>query len=175
MKLRIVLLAAAAAVSLSACKSKESSDNPDVAASYRGVDHNQYEADIVTAKKREKHADQGASIQPKTLQAIEYTISNVYEKDFERCLEREMDTFKTRFLRSVFTVEFTIDTSGQASQAKILSIQTRKQDAKGSDLGEVASDGMVSCVQDSIAEWVFEPPPEVVYKHTYRGQVGEAF
>jgi hypothetical protein len=78
-------------------------------------------------------------------------------------------------MRSVFLVEFTIATSGKASKARVLEIETRKQDARGSDLGQVSSDGMKGCIQDSITEWEFDPPPEVDYVHTHKGQVGEAF
>jgi hypothetical protein len=158
---------------VSGCRGRGESDNPDVAAEYR--DSNPYEDDIVTAAKRRDYDDQGASIAPKTLLNIEDTITSVYEKDFERCLESEMDTVGTRFMRSAFVVEFTIDTSGKASKAKVLEIMTRKQDPKGSDLGEVDSGGMKSCIQSSISDWEFDPPPEVDYVHTYRGRVGEAF
>jgi hypothetical protein len=165
-------VAAIGLLALGACRGPQT-DNPDVAADYRG--DNQYEDDIVTAKKRQDYADQGASIKPKTLANIEDTITNVYEKDFERCLEEQMDEAQTRFMRSAFVVEFHIATSGKASQAKVLDIETRKQDAKGSDLGEYDSSGMKKCIQDSIADWEFNPPPEVEYVHTYNGRVGEAF
>jgi hypothetical protein len=170
-----LLIVSFAALTLGGCRNRAQLDNPDVAAGYRGEDKNQYETDIVTGRKRQNYASQGTSIAPRTLANIEDTITNVYEKDFERCLEREMGELDTRFLRAVFTVEFTIDTTGQAAKAKILKIQTRKQNAKGSDLGEVPSGGMETCISASIDEWVFEPPPEAVYVHTYNGQVGEAF
>lgn len=173
MKLRIPTAACLALLALSACRNKGHSDNPDVAAGYRG--NNQYEGEIVTAEKRQDYGDQGQSISPKTLQNIEDTISNVYEKDFARCLEEQMDELGTRFVRSVFTAEFTIDTSGAASKAKVLEIETRTQKPNGADIGQVSSEGMKACIQSSIAEWQFDPPPEAVYIHTYRGQVGEAF
>ncbi len=43
------------------------------------------------------------------------------------------------------------------------------------DIGEVDPAPMKDCVQTTIAEWEFEPAPEALYSHTYRGQVGEAF
>lgn len=173
--LKTLAVGLAASTLLVACKSKEGSDNPDVAAGYRGEDHNQYESDIVTAEKRHEYADQGKGIKPKTLANIEDTITNVYEKDFERCLETVMDEEETRFVRSGFIVEFTIGTDGIASKARVLEIITRKQDAKGTDIGDVTSSTMKDCISESIKEWEFEPAPEVNYVHTYRGSVGEAF
>ena len=170
MKIRLTLIAVALVAT--ACK-RQDTDNPDVAAGYR--DNNKYQADIVTAEKRKEYDDQGKGIKPETLASIQETIDNVYEKDFERCLEEEMDEAGTRFMRSAFLVEFTIATSGRASKARVLEIMTRKQDARGSDLGEVSSDGMKACIQESITEWEFDPPPEVDYVHTHKGQVGEAF
>lgn len=169
-----VLLALLVAVPvLPSCKPKQDLDNPDVAAGYR--DDNKYGDDIVTARRRNDYEDQGTAIDPKTLAAIEDTIKTVYLRDLERCLEDQMEEEETRFMRSVFTVQFDIDTDGQAGDAKILDIWLKKQSAKGNDVGEVDAGGMKDCIQGTIAEWEFDPAPEAPYSHTYRGQVGEAF
>lgn len=165
-----VLLAVPA---LPGCKKNRDADNPDVAASYKG--NNKYEDDIVTARRRNEYDDQGKAINPKTLASIEDTITTVYLRDLERCLEDEMEEEGTRFMRSVFAVEFDIDTEGQASGARVLQIALKKQDAKGGDVGEVDPARLKGCIETSIAEWTFDPAPEAPYKHTYRGQVGEAF
>ncbi|MCA9655995.1 MAG: hypothetical protein KC501_39185 [Myxococcales bacterium] len=166
-------LALLVAVPLPACNRKNDTDNPDVAASYRG--NNKYEGDVVTARSRRDYEDQGVAISPKTLAAIDDTIKTVYLRDLERCLEDQMEEEGTRFMRSVFTVQFDIDTEGQASGAKILDIWVKKQDAKGGDIGEVDATPMKECIQGVIAEWSFDPAPERLYSHTYVGQVGEAF
>jgi hypothetical protein len=171
---KILLVAAGAALALTACKRQET-DNPDVAAGYRGDDQNHYEGDIVTARKRNEYEDQGKGINPATLNAIEDSIRTVYLRDLERCLEDEMATHDTRFLRSVFTVEFHIDTDGRASDAKILKIWVGKQNAKGANVEDLDATQMTTCIGDMIGEWEFEPAPEVEYVHTYQGQVGEAF
>jgi hypothetical protein len=158
---------------LPACKKNRDADNPDVAAGYKG--NNKYEGDIVTARRRNDYDDQGKAIDPKTLSAIEDTIATVYLRDLERCLEDEMEEEGTRFMRSVFAVEFDIDTEGQASGAKVLQIALKKQNAKGGDVGEVDPGRLKGCIEGIIAEWTFDPAPEAPYKHTYRGQVGEAF
>jgi hypothetical protein len=158
---------------LPACKHKGDADNADVAAGYR--DDNKYQGDIVTARRRNDYEIQGTAIDPKTLAAIEDTITTVYLRDLERCLEDEMDEEGTRFIRSVFTVEFRIDTEGQASGAKILDIWEKKQNAKGGDIADMDPARLKGCVQTMIGEWVFDPAPEAPYIHTYRGQVGEAF
>lgn len=158
---------------LPACRHQADADNVDVAAGYR--DNNKYQDDIVTARRRKDYEDQGTAIDPKTLAAIDDTIKTVYLRDLERCLEDQMAEEGTRFMRSVFTVQFDIDTGGQASGAKILDIWVKKQDAKGGDIGEVDPAPMKDCVQTTIAEWEFDPAPEALYSHTYRGQVGEAF
>lgn len=163
---------AAALVALPGCKPKET-DNPDVAAEYRG--NNAYEEDIVDARKRHDYESQGKGIKPSTLNAIEDTILTVYLRDLERCLEDEMGEHETRFLRSMFTVEFHIDTDGQAGSAKVLDIWLKKQNAKGANTEELDAATMQNCIVTNIAEWEFDPAPEVEYIHTYQGQVGEAF
>jgi len=160
---------------LTACKKQADTDNPDVAAAYRGSDNNDYEGDIITADRRQDYDDQGKGISPEVLQNIDDTILTVYLKDIERCLEDEMDVAETRFMRAVFLVEFHVDTAGKTSQGKVLEIQARKQNAKGADQGEHDPANMKSCIETSVTEWEFDPPPEVEFVHTYRGQVGEAF
>lgn len=169
-----ILLATLVALPLTpACKNKNQTDNPDVAAGYR--DNNKYQGDVVTARDRKDYEDQGVAIDPKTLAAIDDTIKEVYLRDLERCLEDQMEEEGTRFMRSVFTVQFDIDTDGEAGEAKILDIWVRKQDAKGADAGEVDAAPMKECIEGVIAEWSFDPAPERLYSHTYQGQVGEAF
>jgi hypothetical protein len=158
---------------LPACKKNRDADNPDVAAGYKG--NNKYEGDIVTARHRNDYEDQGKAIDPRTLASIEDTITTVYLRDLERCLEDEMEAEGTRFMRSVFSVQFDIDTEGQASKAKVLDIWLKKQNAKGGNVGDVDPKRLKSCVETTIAEWTFDPAPEAPYKHTYKGQVGEAF
>jgi hypothetical protein len=160
---------------LSGCKKQADTDNPDVAAGYRGADNNDYETDIVTADRSKDYDDQGKGISPEVLQNIDDTILTVYLTDIERCLEDEMSDAETRFMRSAFLVEFTINTKGQTSQGKVLQIETRKQTAKGADAGEIDSANMKSCIETSVTEWEFDPPPEIDFVHTYRGRVGEAF
>lgn len=169
----ICLAVLVALPALPACKKQRDSDNPDVAAGYR--DDNKYNDDIVTARDRRDYDDQGVAIDPKTLAAIEDAITQVYLRDLERCLEDQMEEQETRFVRSVFTVQFDIDTEGQAGGAKILDIWVKKQDAKGTDKADIDPAGMQECIETVIAEWVFEPAPERLYSHTYQGQVGEAF
>jgi hypothetical protein len=172
-KLALCLAVLVALPALPACKRNRDADNPDVAAGYKG--NNKYEGDIVTARRRNDYDDQGKAIDPKTLSAIEDTIATVYLRDLERCLEDEMEEEGTRFMRSVFAVEFDIDTEGQASGAKVLQIALKKQNAKGGNVGEVDPGRLKTCIETIIAEWTFDPAPEAPYKHTYRGQVGEAF
>ena len=174
MKRSAICLAVLVAMpAIGACKQQKKSDNPDVAAEYRG--NNKYEDDIVTARNRQDYEDQGVAIDPKTLAAIDDSIKTVYLRDLERCLEDEMEEQGTRFMRSVFTVQFDIDTDGSAGGAKVLDIWLKKQDAKGGDVGEVDPANFQSCLETVIAEWEFDPPPERLYSHTYQGQVGEAF
>lgn len=160
---------------LSGCKKGPDSDNPDVAAGYRGADNNDYEEDIITADRSKDYDDQGKGISPEILQNIDDTILTVYLTDIERCLEDEMSEAETRFMRSAFLVEFTINTAGKTSQGKVLQIETREQSAKGEDKGEHDSAAMKSCIETSVTEWEFDPPPEIDFVHTYRGTVGEAF
>lgn len=168
----LALLMSVTALGAVGCK-KQDTDSPDVAGKFR--DQNKYKGDIVTGTYADKHDDQGKGIQPNTLRSIEDTINNSYEKDFSRCLEDEMAVADTRFMRSAFSVEFKIDTSGKSSNAKILRIWLKKQNAKGTDIGEVLADNLSKCIVDAIGEWVFDPAPEVDHIHTYQGQIGEAF
>ena len=75
-----------------ACRGKMQTDNPDVAAAYQ---NNSYDEDIVTGRDRKDYEDQGESISPETLAAIEATIETVYRRELERRLESEMAVFES--------------------------------------------------------------------------------
>jgi hypothetical protein len=167
----IPILLAGALVPL-ACRGKLDTDNPDVASGYRNTN---YQEDIVTGEKRKDYEDQGKGISPAALSAITDLIESAYKRDFERCLEGEMAKLNTRFLRSVFTVEFTIQTTGKVKDVKVLEVKASRQDAKGKDLGPIETDGMKQCIVEMVAQWEFTPAPEIDYRHTYAGQAGEAF
>jgi hypothetical protein len=147
-------------------------DNPDTAAAYQD---NRYKEDIVTGKESQTYEDKGSGISQKALMGIQDSMATVYQRDFERCLEGEMDRYGTRFLRTVFNVEFTIDTTGKVTNVNVISVGVREQNAAGADKGEKDAAGMKQCIIDSGMAWEFEPPPEIVYIHTYSGRVGEAY
>lgn len=160
------------AIALAGCRPKLGPDNPDVAGEFRD---NKYAENIVTGEDAKEYEDQGESISPATLASIEQTIQERYTRDFARCLEDEMEKQGTRFLRSGFTLEFDINTDGVVYDAKVLDIGMSKQNAKGADLGKLDAGGMKGCLESVMLAWTFEPAPEVDYKHTYRGQAGEAY
>lgn len=154
------------------CRPKEPFDNPDVAAGFRG---SEYEQSMVQPNSNDAPPQSSGSISPQTLSVIETTISNVYETDFERCLEHEMEVHETRFLRAKFAVQFTVGTDGRVSAVDVLELGARRQDATGADLGDIPTDEIDQCIRSAVALWEFSPPPEAVYVHTYNGLIGEAF
>ncbi len=140
---------------------------------YSEYDGKKYEEDLVTVKADEVE-DQGDSVSPATLQAIQDTISNVYERDFGRCLQQDMDAYENRWIAGTFSVEFTINTEGKVTSASVLEADIKEQKtAKGKEARKAKI--FPSCVEESVYKWEFEPAPEVEYTHTYTGKVGEAF
>ncbi len=166
------LVIAAGALALPACRANLGQDKTNVAEDY---EDGQYQENIVTGRSRRKYEDQGKGVSPKVISAIDHTIRNVYERDFERCLEDEMARQETRFVRAIYTVEFSINTEGMVTQGKILELKASKQNAKGSDLGPIDATELGQCIKTSVEEWEFDDKPEVDFKHTYRGQAGEAY
>ena len=163
---------AAGAFALPGCKANLGSDKTNVAEDY---EESQYQENIVTGRSRRDYEDQGKGVSPKVINAIDHTIRNVYERDFERCMEDEMGRQETRFLRAIYTIEFSINTEGVVTEGKVLELKASKQDAKGSDLGPIDPTELGNCIKSSVEEWEFDDKPEVDFKHTYRGQVGEAY
>lgn len=175
---KIAGVGALSLVALAGCKPKQQT-NQDLLSEYSG---NKYAEDMV-ATDYEEVEDQGNSIDPRTQAAIDDTIRTVYVSDFEKCLENEMSRLENRWVAGEFAVEFTIETSGMVSAAKMLNedIQERRT---LNDEGKYVSEGGAeprkatefgSCVEEKIYKWEFDPPPEATYTHTYNGQVGEAW
>lgn len=140
---------------------------------YKEYQGEKYEDDLVSVEGEEVD-DQGDSVAPATLAAIQDTITNVYERDFGRCLQKDMDAFENRWIAGTFSVEFTITTEGKVTSAEVLEMDIKEQKT---DKGKKARKAEIfpGCVEESVYRWEFDPPPEVEYTHTYTGKVGEAF
>ncbi|MEZ4381462.1 MAG: hypothetical protein R3A79_08935 [Nannocystaceae bacterium] len=143
-----------------------------LAAQYNGAS---YEQDMVRADANQEYEDQGDSISPEALAAIQDTITNVYERDFGRCLQEDMDAYNNRWIAGEFAVEFRIDTKG-----KVIEVNLLEEDIKEIKLPPGQKEPRKAklfgpCIERAIYKWEFEKPPEVEYVHTYTGQVGEAF
>lgn len=156
----------------SGCKKNKQTSNAELYSSY---EDNEYEDDMVSAHpEQEIHEDQGEGINARTLANIDDTIRTVYITSFERCLEQEMERLENRWLAAQFTVEFTIETTGKVSAAKMLEMKAGETKPKEKGNPREA-DQFDDCVEEALLEWEFEPPPEVQYTHTYNGKVGEAW
>jgi hypothetical protein len=162
-----------AALAAPACKKNTMGDDATNVAG--GYEDTKYRENIVTGRERREYADQGKGVSPKVLAAIDHTIRNVYERDFKHCMEEEMDRQNSRFVRAVYSIEFDIDTAGKVKEAKILSMSGGKQDARGANLGPIDTTQLAECIHTAVMGWEFDDKPEVEFRHTYRGQVGEAF
>jgi hypothetical protein len=170
----------AALLVLPSCVKRKVQSNDDLYGEFAKTDH--YSEDI-QATEYDKTEDQGASIDPRTMAAIDDQIREVYVTDFERCLERDMDEFDNRWIAGDFTVEFTIQTSGKVTQARVLSIDIHERRTKNQNGAYVTEGGAApraaaifpGCLEETLVGWEFDPPPEVTFTHTYNGHVGEAW
>lgn len=137
-------------------------------------DGGSYAENIMVAEGKE-YQDQGKGISAKTLTAIQDTITTLYERDFVRCLQKDMDAFENRWIAGTFTVEFTINTAG-----KVIAVRFLEMDIKERRLAEGQSEArevqiFPTCAEQAMYVWEFNPAPEVEYVHTYFGKLGEAF
>lgn len=136
-----------------------------------------YEKDMETADEYRKHEDQGASISLRAQKAIQDTVEISYKEDFARCLEDEMERLENRNVSGTFSVEFKIDTQGKVKKATVIQADIKERKAAASTPeGQMRSaDGFSPCVESLALQWEFDPPPEVIYTHTYTGEVGAAW
>jgi len=175
---KFMIMAAAALVLASGCARRQTdkmnSGEEDLYAKYQS---SSYEKDMVTANETQEYADQGQGVSPKVLKSIQDTVENVYERDFGRCLQKDMEEFENRWIAGTFSVEFTIATSGRVTQARItqMDIKERKPPKGKKDNQAREAKLFGPCVVDSAGKWEFDPPPEVEYVYTYSGKVGEQF
>lgn len=176
----VFMLAAALAVPGCAKRQLDKMDkNEDhLYAEYTKTD---YDKDMVKANEGldEYDRDTKGSVSPKTLASIQDTMESVYERDFGRCLQRDMEAYENRWIAGRFSLEVTISTSG-----KVTKVNMPQQDIKERRPPKgVPKDKFqpreaklfASCVEESAFKWEFDPAPEVEYVYTYSGKVGEAY
>ena len=178
-KTTIVLTTLAASLALaSGCARRQldkmNTGEEDLYSKYQGKE---YDKDMVTHKESQDYDDQGKGVSPKVLKSIQDTVENVYERDFGRCLQRDMEAYENRWIAGTFSVEFTISTTGQVTQARITQsdIFERKPPKGKKENAKREAKLFQPCVEESAAKWEFDPPPEVEYVYTYSGKVGESF
>ncbi len=168
----VVVLAAASLATGCASKrqtEKQNNNEGDLFSQYDGANYD----DMETVEGDEVD-DQGDSVAPGTLQNIKDTIENVYERDFGRCLQKDMDAFENRWIAGTFTLSVTINTEGKVIGAELTQIDIEERKVPK---GKTARKAEIfpGCVEESAYKWEFDPPPEIEYTHTYSGKVGEAF
>jgi hypothetical protein len=137
-------------------------------------DGSQYEKDMVQAGDQD-YADRGQGVSPERLASIQDTITSVYERDLGRCLQQDMEAYSNRWIAGTFTVEFTIDTKGQVIETKLLEQDIKERRLPPGQKEARSAKLFGPCIEQAIFKWEFDPPPEITYKHTYTGKVGEAF
>lgn len=176
----VILLAATLAVPGCAKRQLDKMDkNEDnLYAAYQKTD---YDKDMVKAEEGLDEYDRGskASVSPKVLASIQDTLENVYERDFGRCLQKDMESIENRWIAGTFSVEFTINTSGKVVKVNMSAVDIKeRKPPKGTPKDKFKPrDATIfpGCVEESAYKWEFDPAPEVEYVYTYTGKVGEAY
>jgi len=161
-------------VAVSGCKTGAPTEhtNSELYSQFAKQDH--YSGDIQTASGQQKYEDVGTGILPATLASIEQTISEVYITDFEHCLEEEMSRLENRWVAGTFTIEMAIETTGVVADVRIFDVDIKERRfADGATPRE--AEEFEPCVAEKVADWEFDPPPEVRYVHTHIGRMGEAW
>ncbi len=170
------LLTLALVLAASGCAKRQlqkmDSEEAELAAQFDG---SEYSEDMVQAGNDEVYEDQGDSISPQALASIQDTITNVYERDFGRCLQQDMDAYDNRWIAGTFTVEFKINTDGRIIEVNLLEEDIEERRLPPGQKKARKAKIFGTCIETAIYKWEFEVPPEVEYVHTYTGKVGEAF
>jgi hypothetical protein len=108
----LMLLAASGLALSSGCARRQTDKmNSGEQDLYDKYQSSSYEKDMVTHEETRDYADQGQGVSPKVLKSIQDTVENVYERDFGRCLQKDMEEFENRWIAGTFSIEFTIDTT----------------------------------------------------------------
>lgn len=148
---------------------------------YAEYEKTDYDKDMVKAEEglNEYDREAQASVSPKTLSAIQDTMESVYERDFGRCLQRDMEEYENRWIAGTFSVEVTIATSGKVVGVNLPAVDIKeRRPPKGVPKDKFQpreAKLFAPCVEESAFKWEFDPAPEVEYVYTYTGKVGEAY
>lgn len=176
----VILLAAAVAVPGCAKRHLNKMDNNEDAM-YAEYTKTEYDKDMVKSEEGLDEYDRTAqaSVSPKTLASIQDTMESVYERDFGRCLQKDMEAYENRWIAGTFSAEVTIATSGKVTKVSIPTIDIKeRRPPKGVPKDKFQpreAKLFAPCVEESAFKWEFDPAPEVEYVYTYTGKVGEAY
>ncbi|TPV95432.1 MAG: hypothetical protein B7733_10030 [Myxococcales bacterium FL481] len=99
--------------------------------------------------------------------------SDVYSRDYERCLEEQMAAEDTLYMRAAFSMHLELDAEGAVTGAKVNDMLIKVRNYEGQDLADGNADAMGECLTGLAKEWAFEPAPGTTCEFDVSGSVGD--
>ena len=152
-----------AAGSLAACNKQEASASPDDA---------DVQADEAQPMGDEDEADPAVA-SPTLIATYQGLANEIYGRDAERCLEDEMETESSRYMRANYTLTVTIDTEGLVTDVQGGEVSVQVRNYEGDLVREGNAESMGACVAEAAKEWEFEPLPPSVTTFPVSGSLGD--
>lgn len=108
-----------------------------------------------------------------TIATYQSMASDVYSRDYERCLEEQMAEEDTLYMRAAFSLHLELDAEGSVTEAKVNDMFIKVRNYEGQDLKDGNADAMGKCLTELAKEWAFEPAPGTTCGFDVTGSVGD--
>lgn len=112
-------------------------------------------------------------IEPALIATYQNMVRDVYFSDFERCLEDQMESEETMYMRSAFTLSITVAADGTTNGVHTQDMAIKVRNYEGRDLADGNAEAMSDCITTAAAQWEFEPLPPREMTFKVDGSVGD--
>ena len=114
-----------------------------------------------------------AEVTAQVIAGFQSMASDVYARDYERCLEEQMEAEDTLYMRAAFTLNLDVDAEGSVTDSRIEEMVIKVRNYEGQDLSDGNAEAMGECLSNLAKEWAFEPAPGAACNFNVLGSVGD--
>ena len=147
----------------SGCNKSEESVTPDAATA----------EETTPSSEAEEAPAEAEEASPAMIAGYQAQAQDVYGSDATHCLEAEMEAEETRYMRSAYTLNLTIDRNGVPSAVAVEDIVVQVRNYEGEVLRDGNGESMGTCLLEAAKAWEFEPAPPTATSFTVSGSLGD--
>ena len=148
-------------LTLAACEDKAATVSPDEAPA---------QPEVAPEPEPEPEPEEAS---PELVASYTAMVHDVYSNDAARCLEEEMDSEESKYMRAGYTLTIGVKADGTTENVAASDVMVQVRNYGGKVLREGNAESMGACLVEAAGAWEFEPAPPSATSFSISGTVGD--